>query len=127
MPDYRVLVTGDRKWSDPKMIDIVLKAVAELRPFDNIVVVHGAARGADTYADVVARARGYRVEKYPADWEQYGRAAGPIRNKQMLDTGINLVVAFHDKIEQSKGTKHMIDIAVKAGVKVALFKHEHKR
>ena len=51
------------------------------------------------------------LECYPADWDRHGKAAGPIRNQRMIDTGVDLVVAFHDDLEHSKGTGHMVKIA----------------
>jgi UDP-N-acetylmuramoylalanine-D-glutamate ligase len=51
---------------------------------------------------------------YPAKWDLHGKSAGPIRNQQMLDTGVDLVIAFPG----GKGTAHMVSIAKKAGVKV---------
>ena len=80
----------------------------------------GACRGVDMTADKVARIMGFQVSSAPADWETYGRAAGPIRNKQMLDMGANIVYAFHQKIECSKGTMNMIKQAKKQGVPVFL-------
>ncbi|MBR6510506.1 MAG: hypothetical protein IKT38_07870, partial [Clostridia bacterium] len=50
------------------------------------------------------------VEKYLADWEKYGKSAGPIRNKQMAEVS-DYVICFWD--EKSKGTKSMIDYAKK--------------
>ena len=50
------------------------------------------------------------IAVYPADWKKYGRAAGPIRNLQMLDNGKpDICYAFHDCIEKSKGTKDMVN------------------
>lgn len=58
---------------------------------------------------------------FPADWKQYGKAAGPIRNKQMLDEGQpDLVLCFHDDIEKSKGTKNMYELAKARGIKTKL-------
>lgn len=73
------------------------------------------ARGADSLA--VQWARGYKitVEAYPARWSVYGKKAGYIRNKEMLDEGKpDLVVAFPG----GKGTSMMIELARKAGVRV---------
>jgi hypothetical protein len=84
-------------------------------------VVHGDCRGADRLADEAAKTLCLRVERYPADWNKYGRSAGPIRNHEMLDTGIDLVLAFHDDLSQSEGTNHMVTIATKAGVLVKTF------
>lgn len=66
-------------------------------------------------------------ESYPADWGKYGRAAGPIRNKQMLDEGEpDLVVAFSEIRTTgllSTGTQNMVDLAKKAGVPVWVISH----
>ena len=117
----RILVCGDRNWTDGTMIYLALKdAVAKAR--GKVVVVHGACRGADKLGGMAARKLGLEVEEYPAQWEKYGSPqAGPIRNKQMLDSGLDRVLAFHHNLEESKGTKGMIKIATKAGVPVDVF------
>jgi hypothetical protein len=46
---------------------------------------HGGAKGADTIAGLIARELGKFVTEFPADWNRYGKGAGPIRNRQMLD------------------------------------------
>lgn len=88
------------------------------------VVVHGAARGADSLSGEVAEELGCTVEVYPADWLKYGKAAGPIRNKQMLDTGPDVVLAFHDDLENSKGTRHCVTEAEKRGLEVRKYTTE---
>lgn len=83
------------------------------------VVIHGAARGADTEAAWLARGRGLAVEAFPADWRKHGRAAGPLRNQRMLDEGKpDLVIAFSG----GKGTADMVRRAEAAGVKVVRVK-----
>lgn len=85
------------------------------------VVIEGEAKGADTMARNAAIHLGIHVERYPADWEKFGRAAGPIRNLKMLMEGKPThVIAFHDDIGKSKGTKDMINQARKAGLDVLL-------
>lgn len=62
---------------------------------------------------------------FPAKWKEFGRAAGPIRNQQMLDEGKpELVLAFHDDLENSKGTKDMVGRAMKADLPVILYTHK---
>jgi hypothetical protein len=75
----RVIVCGSRHWINAERI----RQVMALFPKDT-VIVHGACRGADMIADTVAKALGLETEPHPADWERYGRAAGPIRNDRML-------------------------------------------
>jgi hypothetical protein len=81
-----------------------------------VVVIAGGARGADTLAVEWAKEREVMVEVYMAEWDQFGRKAGPIRNQRMLDEGKpDLVVAFPG----GRGTAGMIALAEKAGVEVA--------
>jgi hypothetical protein len=109
----RVLICGDRRWSDE---DAMRRFVDQL-PAD-AVVIHGAARGADRMAGRLAQQRELEVKEFPADWKRYGRAAGPVRNKQMLEVKPDVVAYAHDDLEASKGTKDMVKQALKAGVAV---------
>ena len=62
-----------------------------------------------------------RVLAFPADWDKYHKAAGHIRNQQMLTEGKpTLVLAFHHDLARSKGTKDMVRRALKAGLAVYL-------
>ena len=109
----RVLVCGSRNADDyevPKFIDIVESC-------NPSVIISGEAKGFDSLARVYAEAFGKEYIGFPADWETHGKRAGPIRNAQMLTEGKpDIVVAFLRK--DSKGTKNMIDQALKAGVEV---------
>jgi len=59
--------------------------------------------------------------EFPARWDLYGRAAGPLRNSQMLKEGKpNLVIAFHDNLDSSKGTKDMVNKSLKDNIEVIL-------
>ena len=114
----KVLVCGDRNWDNIEAIARELKKLPE-----GTVIVHGAARGADTIAGLVAEEIGFVIEAYPADWNKYGKGAGHIRNKQMLDEGKpKIVFAFHSDIGSSKGTKNMVEQANKAGIITVIFK-----
>ena len=80
-------------------------------------IISGCARGADTLGIEWAEARGMEVARFPADWETHGRAAGPIRNQQMLDDGKpDLVIAFPG----GRGTADMVRRARAAGVELIL-------
>ena len=107
----RVVIAGCRDYENYKaakrFIDICLSNV---RKENNIVIVSGGARGADAIGERYAKENGFAVEKYPADWEKYGKSAGPIRNKQMAEIS-DYVICFWN--EKSKGTKSMIDYAKK--------------
>lgn len=118
--ETRILMCGDRNWTDEDAIASILKS---LDP-DKVHIIHGACRGADRIAGNVALSLGFTVSEYPARWHIYKGGAGPIRNQEMLDTGIHRVYAFHSDISKSKGTKHMIKIAKEAGVPVVLITGE---
>jgi hypothetical protein len=111
----RVLITGDRHWTDTEAIARYIKTLGP-----GTVVIHGACpTGADTMAGELAERRALKVEAYPADWKRYRLGAGPKRNQQMLDEGRpDLVVYFHNNLQASKGTKDMVARAVRAGVAV---------
>jgi len=112
--EQRVLVCGGRDYSDARLLNAVLDAAHEANPI--VVLIHGAARGADTLAADWAKQRGVLATAYPADWAHEGRKAGPIRNQQMLNSGKpHLVIAFPG----GKGTLDMITRAEAAGVPVA--------
>lgn len=122
----KVLITGDREWFSDRHVDVIYAELSALPA--GTVIVHGAARGVDTIADVIARALDFTVRPYPANWSLYGKkAAGPIRNRKMLNDEhnnskepIDVVLAFHDSLDESKGTKDMVSISNKAGIVVKL-------
>lgn len=112
----RVLVCGSRTWTDR----VAVERMIDQLPVGSVVIV-GGAKGADTLAEVAARAVGLQCEVYPADWERYGRRAGPVRNRQMLREGQpDLVVAFHADLWGSRGTADMVRVARVAGLPVWL-------
>lgn len=112
-----VLVTGDRNWDNGK---VVLEALRE-HTASGDTLIHGAARGADTQCGNMGAFLGLHVLDVPADWRKYGRSAGPRRNIQMLDMNPDIVLAFHDNLTDSKGTKHCVREALKRGIPVYLY------
>jgi len=113
----RVLVCGSRDW---ELISLIRQELSKLDR--GAVIIHGACRGADSIAGIAAQELGLRVREFPADWGRYGRAAGPIRNKQMLDEGKpDVVWAFHENFLKSKGTRNMVDLAMGEKIPVILF------
>ena len=115
----KILVTGDREWDD------IMTVVETLEKFPSgTIIVHGACRGADNTCAAIAEDLGFIVRPYPADWVKFPRAAGPIRNQQMLDEEhrddepIDQCIAFHNNMAASKGTKDMVKRAEKANIRV---------
>jgi hypothetical protein len=113
----RVLVTGSRDLTDYDLVAGVLDD--ECVAHGPITVIHGGARGADHLAATWAAANRQRQESWPADWERYGRAAGPIRNRQMLFAAKpDVVHAF--PLARSRGTWDCVQAARMLGIPVAV-------
>lgn len=98
-----ILICGDRNWKNFNLIDKVLSWLPE-----GTKIIEGDCVGADKISGYLAEKRNFEVERCPADWENDGNMAGPIRNTKMLMKKPDLVIAFHNFIEQSKGTKDTI-------------------
>ncbi len=111
----KVLVCGARDWSDRGVIERELKIFPK-----GTTVIHGACRGADNLAGEVARSLSFAVRPYPAEWAKLGGAAGPARNRKMLEECPDLVLAFHPDITRSRGTKGMVRLATLCGFRVKL-------
>jgi len=114
LPPMRVLICGSTTFNDILAIKEVIDSLD-----DDDIVIHGCARGADSIAGMLAKQRGLEVLEFPAQWTKYGKAAGPIRNKQMLDEGKpDKVYAFYANKKKSRGTANMVKQAKAAGVPV---------
>lgn len=114
----RILITGSREWSDVATIDRALFDALPGIPMDprRHTVVHGGAPGADYIAGVLAEQKGMRVVVYPARWDVYGKAAGPIRNLLMAKAGADVCLAF--PLGESTGTRHAMRAARMFGIPV---------
>lgn len=122
----RVIICGSRHWDDRHIVEVVVTGLA--CHAQRLTIIEGGAPGADRiagdYADQYSRAIPmtayepvvYHLQ-YPADWQQHGKAAGFVRNQQMLDEGDpDMVVGFSDDLTRSKGTADMLGRAAAAGI-----------
>lgn len=110
----KVLVCGGRDFRDFPL------ALAVLSALNLKVVIHGAARGADTLAGRAATEIGVPQITCPADWNADPKRAGMIRNKQMLEHMPDAVIAFPG----GPGTADMVRVAFVAGVTVYRMKRK---
>jgi len=110
----RVLICGGRNYGNARHVSSVLTEMHEFHGID--VVIHGGATGADALGAAWAKENhGVRIIEFKADWKKHGRAAGPIRNRQMLQDGLpDIVLAF----DGGRGTANMIKQARAFGVRV---------
>jgi hypothetical protein len=116
MKPARILVCGGRDYQDQAMLFGVLDVIAEQQPI--YTIIQGGASGADELARMWCHTRNVRYENFPADWRANGKAAGPIRNQQMIDEGRpTMGLAF----KGGRGTADMVQRMKKAGITVAQF------
>jgi hypothetical protein len=103
-------------------MELVLNAIIalEIKPTH---IIHGGATGADFWGAIAAQTLGLQVTEFKADWALHGKAAGPIRNQQMLEQNPDLVLAFHPESGITKGTKDMVTRARIHGVPVKIVKY----
>lgn len=113
----KVIVCGSRDHTPLKLMTKVLEELQQTYG-DELLVITGGCKGVDKCAELVCKRRGIACKVFPANWKRHGRAAGPIRNKQMLEQEPNLVLAFHPDLAKSKGTRHMVRISRAADVEV---------
>lgn len=115
----RILVTGSRDWTDVATINAALLEHATRRD----VVVHGGADGADSIADQRHRLLpGASCETWEAQWAEFGKAAGPRRNQAMVDSGVDLCLAFIRN--DSRGATDCLMRASSAGVPVVVYRRD---
>lgn len=89
-------------------------------------MVHGNAHGVDACANDYSISNWVPCTPYPANWSRYGKKAGFLRNKEMLEKGKpDLVIAiFRSKENPSKGTSMMVRLAKAKGIEVREFYYE---
>lgn len=113
---FKVIIAGGRSFNDYQLLKSTMDRLL-VNITDEITVVCGQAKGVDTLGEQYAKEKGYTVSYYPADWKQYGKRAGYLRNEQMAQNADALAAFWNG---ESKGTKHMIDVAKRYGLKVRI-------
>jgi hypothetical protein len=118
----RIIIAGSRDFTNyavlrHNVVNVLLILSPSGKP--NAEIISGTANGADKLGERFAKECEYPVKRFPANWDLYGKSAGYKRNEQMAiyakgDYGV--LIAFWDG--KSKGTKHMIDLANKHGLRV---------
>lgn len=110
----KYIVAGGRDFDDYDRLEEVVKRLT--RPSDTII--SGRAKGADSLGEKFAEAHHVEVELFPADWDTHKKAAGVLRNRTMAEHA-DALIAFWDG--GSKGTKNMIDTALRLGLEVHVY------
>jgi len=114
----KVIVAGSRTFNDFAYLEKHLMAYFKANDLHrkDVEIISGTAKGADSLGEQFANKYGLKLTKFPADWNQYGKSAGYIRNEEMAKYAKKdgILFAFWDN--SSKGTKHMISIASKYNI-----------
>jgi hypothetical protein len=117
----RVLVTGCRNWN---CLDLARKIIGRLvarHGANDLVIVHGdCPTGVDAAFDKAAYEGIIEVERFPANWAELGKAAGPRRNAMMVATGPDFAIACHRDLLSSKGTLGCVKLCWEAEIPVWL-------
>lgn len=113
----RTIIAGSRNITD---INVVRNAIKSSN-FKVTTVISGGARGVDKLGEELANKFNIPLEIYPADWDKYGKSAGYVRNELMASKADALIAIWDG---QSRGTKHMIDLAEKYKLKIFIYKYE---
>ena len=121
MNEYKAIIAGGRHFDDYNLVkercDFFL---SEKMKSHQVIIISGHASGADSLGERYASEHGLKTELHPADWKAHGKAAGPIRNKEMAEVA-DALIAFWDGA--SRGTKNMIDTAKSKGLKVVVIRY----
>lgn len=123
---FRVIIAGGREFKGDvakTILEQKCNHTLQNKDFNRMEIVHGAARGADTLGADYGKDNLMLVTDFPANWDTYPKAAGPIRNTEMANYA-DALIAFWDG--ESKGTKHMIETAKKKGLLVRVIRYDRK-
>lgn len=112
-----VAIIGSRDFKDYEKLKITIPFIIPIKDIEKIV--SGGARGADKLAELFAKENKIPIEIYKAEWENYGKSAGMIRNKEIINN-CDMVIAFWDG--ESKGTKNSLKYAKKMEKKIKIIK-----
>ena len=118
----RFIIAGGRDFTDYTYMLNTAVPVVKFACFvgHEITILCGCAPGADTMGEIIAKEQGWKVERFPADWQKHGKSAGYKRNLEMAESADRLIAYWDGK---SKGTKHMIDIAKERFIPTIIFKY----
>ena len=108
----RILITGSRDWVDASVIEKELKNLFTLWGCEVTFISGHCPTGADAIGEKVAKEFGWTLELYPAQWAQYGKSAGFIRNKKMIESKADICLAFiRNGSRGASGTAKLAEVA----------------
>jgi len=115
----KIIVAGSRTITDwfevNRTILFGLTELVDLKDFNDIEIVSGRARGIDILGERYAKENNLKLKLFPADWDQYGKRAGYLRNKQMAEYADSLILIWDGK---SRGSQMMLELAKQYNLKI---------
>lgn len=107
-----LIVAGPRNYYDRAVIsDALVDVICDIQP---VKILTGDAKGVDQIVAELCFQTGIEYEQFPANWDKYGRSAGPRRNYEMALHGTHLLAFYNG----SPGTSSMIYFAERHDLKV---------
>lgn len=124
-----IVICGSRTFSNKEMIENIIHDLICGPGGDRLIFAQGGARGADSLVKEICADYDAPCMGFPADWDQYGKQAGMIRNQTMIDSCQPAhVYAFIDKpLYKSRGAENCVFYALSHGFPVTIYSEENKR
>lgn len=120
MNNFKLIIAGSRNFHDYDLLQKHVHDFLHDQCDNNIVIISGVAVGADLLGEHYAHEMQYPVQRFPAEWNLYGKYAGHKRNEDMAKSAHACIVFWDGK---SKGTKNMIDNAKKYNLKLKIVEY----
>lgn len=115
----KIIIAGSRSITDyEKLASVMSQLTAGVSPRNAYEIVSGGADGVDQLGERWAEEYDCPVARFEADWDKYGKSAGPIRNEKMA-VYADILIALWDG--ESAGTENMIDVALNEGLEVHVY------
>ena len=131
MKELRIIIAGSRDFNDYELLKkSVIEIITKKTMLPDLTrIISGGARGADTLGERFANEMGLEISRFIPDWDGLGKRAGYVRNAEMAkfavkDNNDGMLIAFWDG--QSRGTKHMIDLAKRYGLEIHVVNYKEK-
>jgi hypothetical protein len=106
----KVIIAGSRSITDYKTVESAIKE----SKFEITEIISGGARGVDKLGELYAVNNNIKLTIMKADWDKHGKSAGYIRNQEMSEIAEAVIILWDGA---SKGTKNMLEVSIKKGLK----------
>ena len=122
----KLMITGSRVYRNAAHIADIFGKVERKHGAENIILIQGAAKGADTLCAREAVKRGWKIESHPVNWDKkpdgsINRAAGHERNARMIAREPDAVLAFFQPGDRNAGTQGAMLLAVRKNIPIICF------